>query len=158
VREGFALASVASLLLWGCSSAPAAQDRVDSGDAFICTPERVWDGDGPVWCREGPKVRLAGIAARELDGSCRDGHPCPAADPIASRDHLAQLLGKVTGKASEGHVLVEGPSLACTSKGSAGGFRTAAWCVSPVAGDLSCRMVADGFAARWDRYWRGRTC
>jgi endonuclease YncB( thermonuclease family) len=35
-----------------------------AGAAFTCTPVRVWDGDGPIWCAEGPKVRLAGIAAR----------------------------------------------------------------------------------------------
>lgn len=47
---------------------------VPAGEAFTCTPEAVWDGDGPVWCKEGPRIRLAGIAARELDGSCSDGH------------------------------------------------------------------------------------
>src|SRR4028118_43364 len=46
---------------------------------FICTPVEVWDGDGPIWCAEGPRVRLAGIAARELDETCRPGHPCPRA-------------------------------------------------------------------------------
>lgn len=64
-----------------CSPAPAAQEQVRSGDTFTCTPIPVWDGDGPIWCAEGPKIRLAGIAARELDGSCRPAHPCPAAEP-----------------------------------------------------------------------------
>lgn len=26
---------------------------VPAGEAFTCTPEAVWDGDGPVWCEEG---------------------------------------------------------------------------------------------------------
>lgn len=65
---------------------------VPSGQAFICTPVRVWDGDGPVWCREGPRIRLAGIAAREIDGSCRKGHPCPRASGIAARDALVRAL------------------------------------------------------------------
>lgn len=155
--------SAAALLLCltSCSAASSSQDRTArpaSGSAFTCTPIRVWDGDGPVWCKEGPRVRLAGIAARELDGSCSPGHPCPEADPIASRDHLASLVGRTVGTSTEGHVLVTGPALACQSNGSAGGSRTAAWCVSPVVGDLSCRMVADRFAARWDRYWDGRGC
>jgi hypothetical protein len=60
---------------------------------------------------------LAGIAARELDGSCSPGHPCSAADPIASWDHLAALLGRVIGKAGESHLLVTGPALSCTSEG-----------------------------------------
>src|SRR3546814_9623729 len=49
---------------------------------FLCTPTLVADGDGPVWCAEGPRIRIAGIAARELDGTCRRGHPCPRAEPI----------------------------------------------------------------------------
>ncbi len=47
---------------------PAATPIVARGDGFACTPVRVWDGDGPIWCSEGPRVRLAGIAAREMDG------------------------------------------------------------------------------------------
>jgi hypothetical protein len=27
---------------------------VPTGEEFTCTPKRVWDGDGPVWCKEGP--------------------------------------------------------------------------------------------------------
>jgi hypothetical protein len=34
-------------------------------------------GDGPIWCAEGPKIRLSGIAAREIDESCRPGHHAP---------------------------------------------------------------------------------
>ena len=33
---------------------------VPAGEEFTCTPTRVWDGDGPVWCAEGPRIRLAG--------------------------------------------------------------------------------------------------
>ena len=70
---------------------------VPAGEAFNCTPEAVWDGDGPVWCKEGPRIRLSGIAARELDGSCSDGHPCPDAGGITARDALVQLLGRPVG-------------------------------------------------------------
>jgi hypothetical protein len=31
---------------------------------FLCTPVAVYDGDGPIHCREGQKIRVAGIAAR----------------------------------------------------------------------------------------------
>ena len=67
---------------------------VPAGQLFDCTPTAVWDGDGPIWCAEGAHIRLSGIAAREMDGTCRPGHPCPAAGPIAARDHLVALLGK----------------------------------------------------------------
>lgn len=131
---------------------------VPAGQAFICTPVSVWDGDGPIWCNEGPRIRLSGIAARELDGSCKNGHPCPRADPIDARDHLAELVGNVVGKSSDGHVLVKGPAMRCQSEGSGKGNRTSAWCVSPRSGDLSCAMVRDGYAAKWDRYWKGHRC
>jgi endonuclease YncB( thermonuclease family) len=126
--------------------------------AFQCTPTHVWDGDGPIWCAEGPKVRLAGIAAREMDGTCKPGHPCPGATATAARDGLARLLGKVTGTAPTGHLLVKGPPLRCRSEGGAGGKRTAAWCISPVHGDISCEMVKAGLAVRWARYWRAHRC
>lgn len=131
---------------------------VPAGETFACTPTAVWDGDGPVWCAEVPRLRLSGIAARELDGSCSNGHPCPAFDPIKARDALVGLVGRPTGVGRHGHVLVDGPTMRCLSTGSAGGNRTGAWCVSPVGGDISCAMVRGGWAARWDRYWKDYQC
>lgn len=125
---------------------------------FICTPIAVYDGDGPIWCAEGPKVRLAGIAAREMDGTCRSNQPCPTVTAESSRDYLASLLGRRTGTLPIGHIKVEGAALRCTSTGGAGGDRTGAWCVSPKYGDLSCIMVGAGMALRWDRYWKNHTC
>jgi hypothetical protein len=167
------IAAAAIPALAGCDSraapAPAAETGagrsegsgsrvVADGRRFDCTPLKVWDGDGPIHCAEGPKVRLAGIAAREMDGSCRPGHPCPEATAEAARDALAGLLGRTTGSAPTGHLLVEGPALQCLSEGSAKGSRTAAWCSSPTAGDLSCAMVASGTVAKWPLYWRGHRC
>lgn len=131
---------------------------VPAGEVFECTPTRVWDGDGPVWCEEGPRIRLSGIAAREIDGSCRQNQPCPAAGAIEARDALVRLIGRPTGTAREGHILVQGPTMRCISDGSGGGSRTAAWCVSPKGGDLSCALVAGGYALKWDRYWKDHSC
>jgi endonuclease YncB( thermonuclease family) len=131
---------------------------VPAGEQFTCTPVRVWDGDGPIWCEEGPRIRLAGIAAREMDGTCRSNQPCPDASAEAARDALVRLVGKPTGRSREGHVLVTGQPMRCTSVGDGVGNRTAAWCVSPKGGDLSCAMVAGGWALRWDRYWGGHGC
>ncbi|HEX8511485.1 MAG TPA: hypothetical protein VF688_00100 [Allosphingosinicella sp.] len=162
-----------ALALAGCDSRAAIAPAVETGtghaaapgvaivakgERFVCTPEKVWDGDGPIHCAEGPKLRLAGIAAREMDGSCKPGHPCPDSTAGAARDALAALLGGATGRTSTGHLLVEGPALQCVSEGSANGNRTAAWCTSPAAGDLSCAMAASGTVAKWPRYWRGRSC
>lgn len=131
---------------------------VASGTAFACTPTHVWDGDGPIWCAEGPRIRLAGIAAREIDDTCRPGHPCPTADGRAARDALVRLLGGARGTAPTGHVRVAGPRLACVSQGGARGNRTAAWCMAPATGDLSCAVVRGGWAVRWQRYGGDRVC
>lgn len=131
---------------------------VPAGQSFDCTPTRVWDGDGPIWCAEGPRIRLSGIAAREIDGSCRDNQPCPAAGAVEARDALVRLVGRPTGRSREGHVLVSGPTMRCRSDGDGVGNRTAAWCLSPIGGDLSCAMVKRGFALRWERYWRDHRC
>ena len=136
----------------------AAVAIVPAGQTFTCTPARVWDGDGPIWCEEGPRVRLAGIAAREMDGTCRANQPCPDADASEARDALVKLVGVATGRSPEGHVLVQGPAMSCLSVGDGAGNRTAAWCVSPIGGDISCAMVAGGWALRWPRYWQGRSC
>lgn len=131
---------------------------IPAGETFECTPVAVWDGDGPIWCEEGPRIRLSGIAAREMDGTCNKGHPCPATDALDARDALVALIGDAVGVGAHGHILVSGPTMLCTSDGSAGGNRTAAWCTSPKGGDLSCAMVQAGWAARWDRYWKGHRC
>lgn len=138
--------------------APSATQVVPTGRSFQCTPVAVWDGDGPIWCAEGPKIRIAGVAARETDGTCRRNQPCPTASAVDARDRLVRLLGGPRGRRPEGHVLVSSPTMACRSDGSAGGSRTAAWCTSPVFGDLSCAVVHAGGALRWPRYWRAHRC
>lgn len=131
---------------------------VSAGQPFACTPTHVWDGDGPVWCAEGPRLRIAGIAAREIDGTCRNNQPCPQSSAIEARDALVQILGGARGTASTGHVLVSGPKLSCRPEGSAGGNRTAAWCRLSNGADLSCAMIRTRTVLRWDRYWKGPAC
>jgi hypothetical protein len=75
-----------------------------------------------------------------------------------SRDQLVRLLGTPTGFAKTGHVRVKGPTLDCLSTGRARGDRTGAWCVSPTTGDISCTMVLNGWAAKWNYYWKSHQC
>jgi len=125
----------------------------------MCTPTHVWDGDGPIWCKEGPRVRLAGVAAREIDETCKRNHPCPEKSGVAARDALVRLVGEPNGAVSKhGHILVLGPTMQCTSVGSAGGSRTAAWCISPKSGDVNCAIVRGGWALKWIRYWNQHRC
>jgi len=131
---------------------------VPVGETFTCTPVAVWDGDGPIWCAEGPKIRLSGIAARELDGTCSTGHPCPDAAGIAARDELVGLLGGQKGTLPTGHIKVSTQPLKCISMGGGKGSRTAAFCRRQDGLDLSCAMVSSGKAARWQRYWGSHMC
>src|SRR5215218_7620119 len=123
----FALLVVAPAFAPSEPFGPLATVTVAAGATFVCTPTAVWDGDGPIWCAEGPKIRIAGVAARELDGSCRSNQPCPPVGAIEARDQLVRLLGGRRGTRPEGHILVRTASLTCVSDGSAGGSRTAAW-------------------------------
>jgi endonuclease YncB( thermonuclease family) len=145
-------------LVVGLNELKADVPVIPHGQTFECTPTHVWDGDGPIWCAEGPRLRLAGIAAREIDESCSRGHPCPKASGREARTALVALLGVPTGTGGHGHILVSGPTITCRSDGSAGGNRTAAWCLSPSAGDINCAMVNGGWALRWDRFWNNHRC
>jgi endonuclease YncB( thermonuclease family) len=131
---------------------------VPIGRTFTCTPTAVWDGDGPIWCAEGPKIRIAGVAAREIDESCRSGQPCPPMSGVDARDRLVRLFGGSRGKLPTGHIKVVTAAMTCLSLGNGKGDRTAAWCRSPTFGDLSCAVVAAGGAVRWPRYWRDHRC
>lgn len=131
---------------------------VPAGDRFACTPIRVWDGDGPIWCAEGPRVRLAAIGVRELDGSCRRYQPCPAMSGVAARDVLVRFLGGERGVANTGHIIVDGPTMACRSRGDANGGRTAATCAVPGLGDLSCAMVKAKAALPWRWFGGDAVC
>ena len=116
--------------------------------ALICTPIAVWDGDGPIWCEEGPKLRLAGIAAREIDGTCKPRHPCPAASGIEARDALVRLLGGAKGRWKTGHIAVSARPMHCTRVGRSYD-RVVATCTLADGRDLSAAMIRTGTVLRW---------
>ena len=121
---------------------------VAASAAFLCTPVAVWDGDGPIWCAEGPKIRLGNIAARELDGSCRAGHPCPRSSGIEARDALVALLGGAKGRLSSGHVKVSAPPMRCRASHQSYG-RVVASCRLSDGRDLGAAMLRTGTVVRW---------
>lgn len=125
---------------------------------FVCTPVAVWDGDGPIWCAEGPRIRLAGIAAREIDESCRPRQPCPPAGGVAARDALVAMLGGARGMRPDGHVIVRAPAMRCRRVSIDAYGRTVAWCAAAGVGDLSCAMVRAKMAWRWRRYGGDKVC
>ncbi len=115
---------------------------------FMCTPVAVYDGDGPVHCREGEKVRIAGIAAREMDGTCRPGHPCPRASAIQARDALVQILGGARGRWKTGHVVVSYPSMKCRSVARSYD-RVVANCTLKDGRNLGSAMIATHTVLPW---------
>lgn len=118
-------------------SAIGSTSDTSEGQPFVCSVVKVHDGDGPVWCSEGERIRLAGIAAREIDESCRSNQPCPPASGASAQLALQQMvLGKV---------------LSCQPVGTSYN-RTVAWCRLPSSEDVSCEMIKTGTALRWDRY------
>src|SRR5688572_19865769 len=114
---------------------------IPSGTDFKCTPVAVYDGDVPIWCAEGPKIRLAGIAAREMDETCNSNQPCPGVSAVRARNQLVSFLGGPRGALSSGHVRVVALPMRCSSDGNARGSRTAAWCKLANGVDLNCAMV-----------------
>jgi endonuclease YncB( thermonuclease family) len=115
---------------------------------------------------EGPRIRLHGIAAREVrrvrgrivDAGCKRGHPCGEVTGVVARDRLMALLGGPRGALPTGHVRVRAATLRCHSYGSGKAGRTAANCTLPGVGDLSCAMVRSGAALRWREYGGARVC
>ena len=61
-----AVALVVSNCLPPAPASKAQSSIVPAGASFVCTPVRVWDGDGPIWCSEGPKVRIAGVVVGQV--------------------------------------------------------------------------------------------
>ncbi len=108
--------------------------------AFICLSPVAVDGD-TLRCRNREElVRLVGIDAPELPGHCRTGRVCTPGDGFASKAGLAALVARGTVR--------------CTARARDTYGRLLARCAAEGVGDLSCTMVARGFAV--ERYARLR--
>jgi endonuclease YncB( thermonuclease family) len=109
---------------------------------FTCEVIRVHDGDGPLWCRSGEKVRVAGIQAPDFESA----EPCRRPDARRANytcdDRAAQRSQRI----------VLGKRLTCQPQGKSYS-RVVARCTLPDGRSLSCAVIAAGAAVRWDRYW-----
>lgn len=126
-------------LMW-----PRSADLVSaqvSGPAydFACDVAHVNDGD-TLRCQDGKRVRLHAIAARETDGSCSPGHPCPATSAAMSRAALTELAGR---------------RITCIQTGTSY-ERVTAICRNASNVEINCAMVERGAALIWDRFNRQR--
>ncbi len=108
---------------------------------FKCTVTTVYDGDGPIHCRESASIRLHAIAAREMDEACLSDHPCPPASGAAAKSELQSLVLH--------HVL------RCEQTGTSYN-RVTAICWTESGLEVNCAMVSSGKALLWDKYNRQR--
>lgn len=114
---------------------------------FICIVTRVHDGDGPLWCRSGQKIRVAGIQAPDFTSA----EPCRRTEArranYTCNDRAAERSQQIVSR------LVLGKRLTCRPMGMSY-QRVVARCTLPDGRSLSCAAIAAGAAVRWDRYWR----
>lgn len=105
---------------------------------FTCTIAAVHDGD-TMRCDDGTRIRLQGIDANEMDGSCHIA--CAPLGAAQARDSLARLALR-----HEVH---------CTPIGRSYN-RITAWCSVrmnlAIRRDLSCAQVTAGAAIRWAKF------
>lgn len=106
------------------------EDRQKRIEPFLCAPLTVTDGDS-LRCGS-VRVRLLGIDAPEMPGSCRQGRQCVQGDPYAARDYLVSLTRT---------------AVQCTPLGQDRYGRTLARCTANGI-DLSCALIRSGHAVR----------
>lgn len=130
---------VGGVYLYHTSPDPETNGRVvklAGPDVFECRVSSITDGD-TLRCSDGTRVRLNAVAARETDGTCSTGHPCPAASAQMATDKLADL--------ASGHILQ------CRQTGTTYG-RKAAICINEDNVEINCAMVQSGTALIWPEY------
>jgi len=103
------------------------------GQLFTCEVVSVHDGDS-LRCADGTRVRLQGVDANELDGSCH--FSCAAQSARWAQANLAELA---LNKRAD-----------CISTGKSY-RRVTAWC-TVARTDLSCAQVSSGAAVVWARF------
>jgi endonuclease YncB( thermonuclease family) len=113
-------------------------EPADQRGRFSCAVAYINDGD-TLRCQDGTRIRLHAVAARERDGSCSPGHPCPTASAGAATAELSRLAG--------------GKILRCEPTGHSYN-RITAICWTPTGEEINCAMVRSGTALLWDRFDR----
>lgn len=131
-----AVIAFSATLFWQSDGGSAVMASARSYD-FSCDVAYVNDGD-TLRCEDGTRVRFHAIAARETDGSCSPGHPCPSASASASKAALERLAGR---------------RINCVQTGTSY-RRMTAICWNSAGVEINCAMVQSGAASLWDRFNR----
>lgn len=111
---------------------------IDQRADITCSVSRINDGD-TLRCQDGTRIRLHAVAARETDGTCTPGHPCPEASAEAATRTLQRLAG--------------GQTIRCQTTGQSYN-RVTAICWTPAGEEINCAMVRSGTTMLWDRFNR----
>ena len=114
---------------------------------FTCTVVRVHDGDGPLWCANGLKVRIAGVQAPDYENA----EPCRRSDASPTNYTCDDAAAARSRRLVERIVLNR--KLTCQPVGRSYA-RVVARCTLADGRSLSCAVIAAGAATRWERYWR----
>ena len=109
-------------------------------DRFLCDVAYVNDGD-TLRCKDGRRVRLHAVAAREADETCSPGHPCPAATAASATAELRRLAASQT--------------ISCEPVGQSYD-RVTAICWTPAQVEINCAMVRSGTTLVWEKFDRQR--
>ncbi|MFE9083104.1 thermonuclease family protein [Brevundimonas sp. NPDC003935] len=107
---------------------------------FLCDVAYVNDGD-TLRCKDGVKVRLHAVAAREADETCSPGHPCPTASGASATATLNRLTA--------------GKTLTCEPTGRSY-KRVTAICRTAEGEEINCAMIRSGTTLIWDKFDRQR--
>lgn len=132
-----------AVMLWPSSdqfrtqSPPVMSEALEPA-SFPCRVASVHDGD-TLRCADGTRIRLHAVAAREIDGTCSPGHPCPSASAEAARATLVRLTANRT--------------ITCFPTGQSYN-RVTAICSTPGGVEINCAMVQSGTTVVWDRFNR----
>lgn len=114
------------------------------GTTFLCLVLSVYDGDGPLRCANGVKVRVAGVQSPDFERA----EPCRTRKPgYVCDDAKAEAARRIT------HRLTYRKTLRCTRQDRSW-KRVVASCTLPDGRDLRCQLVASGAAVEWPRYVR----
>ena len=115
--------------------------------AFICEVVRVHDGDGPLWCRSGQKIRVAGIQAPDFESAEPCRRPSALRSSYICDDRAAARSRQIVSR------LTLNRRLSCQPVDRSYS-RVVARCTLPDGRSLSCATIAAGAAVRWNTYWR----
>jgi endonuclease YncB( thermonuclease family) len=112
--------------------------------AFTCEVIRVHDGDGPLWCRSGQRIRIAGVQAPDFTSAepCRQHRTGYTCDDRAAERSRRIMVGLTLHR-----------RLVCQPVDRSYS-RVVARCTLPDGRSLSCAAIASGAAVHWERYWR----